>query len=158
MAKRKNKKNALTYDTLPALFTGICDAIRTQTGEVGLISHQDIPDKILAIETGGDTITAINEVVTVAAYSSGSKSYTVEKAGTINIIAVASGVGENQISLTKNGSGVSEYISFKNSAGNSTVRSAYQLAVAANDVIAVNMSTASVAANCLILAILTPTT
>ena len=159
MAKKtKKNRNTLTYDTLPALFTGICDAIRTQTGGSALINHQDIPVEILAIETGGDTITAINEVVSVAAYSSGSKSYTVEKAGTINIIAVASGVSENQISLTKNGSGVTEYISFRNSAGTSTVRSAYQLAVAENDVIAVNMSTASLAANCLILAILTPTT
>lgn len=155
---KKNLRNTLTYETLPALFTGICDAIRTQTGASGQINHQDIPAEILAIQTGGDTIVAINESVSVAAYGSGSKSYTAEAAGTLNIIAVANGVGENQISLTKNGSGVSEYISFKNNTGTATVRSAYNLAVAANDVIAVNLTTASVAATCLILAILTPTT
>lgn len=159
MARTKKKtRNTLTYETLPALFTGICDAIRTQTGDTEQINHQDIPAQILAIETGGDTIVAVNESISVEAYGSGGKSYTVEKAGTLNIIAVANGVGENQISLTKNGSGVSEYISFKNNTGTATVRSAYNLAVAANDVVAVNLSTASLAATCLILAILTPTT
>ena len=157
MAKRKNKKNTLTYDTLPALFEGICDAIRTQTGETGLISHQDIPDKILAIETGGDTIVCINEAFTVAAYSSAAKTYTVEKAGTINVLAVGDGVGQNQLGIAKNGAGVTEYVSFKNSAGNAMVRSAV-ITVAANDVISVNITTASVQASIMALAILTPTT
>jgi len=157
MAKKKNKRNALTYETLPALFTGICDAIRTQTGEEELISHQDIPAKILAIQTGGDTIVGINEAFTVSAYSSGSKTYTVEKAGTINVIAVGDGVGQNQLGIAKNSAGVTEYVSFKNSAGSAMVRSAV-ITVAANDVISVNITTASVQANIMVLAILTPTT
>lgn len=158
MARTKKKtRNTLTYETLPALFTGICDAIRTQTGATEQINHQDIPAQILAIETGGDTIVGINEAFTVSAYSSGSKTYTVEKAGTINVIAVGNGVGPNQLSITKNNAGVTEYVSFSNSASNAMMRSAV-ISVAANDVISVNVSTASVTATLMALAILTPTT
>lgn len=152
----RKKRNSLTYETLPALFKGICDSIRSKTGEVGTINHQDIPAKIAAIETGGDTIVGINEAFSVPAYSSASKSYTVEKAGTINVVAVGDGVGQNQLGIAKNGSGVTEYVSFKNSAGNAMVRSA-AITVAANDVISVNITTASVQANIMALAILTPT-
>ena len=51
-AKTKNTRSALTYETLSALFTGICDAIRSKTGDSGLINHQDIPATIAAIPTG----------------------------------------------------------------------------------------------------------
>ena len=158
MARSKKNRNTLTYETLPALFTGICDAIREKTGESSLINHQDIPAQIAAIQTGGDEIIALNDLVEVAAYSSGSKSYTVEQAGTLNLIAVANGVGDNQLSLTKNGSGVTEFISFVGTSYTTVARSVHDLSVAANDVITISISTASVASNCLILAILTPTT
>ena len=54
MARSKTKKtrDALTYETLPALFTGICDAIRTKTGGTDPINHQDIPGSIATIPTG----------------------------------------------------------------------------------------------------------
>lgn len=57
---RKKTRNALTYPTLPALFTGICDAIRTKTGTVGTINHQDIPTAIGNISTGS-TVDVIYE-------------------------------------------------------------------------------------------------
>lgn len=152
----RKKRNSLTYETLPALFKGICDSIRSKTGEVGTINHQDIPAKIAAIETGGDTIVGINEVFTVPAYGSGSKSYTVEKDGTLNIMAVGNGVGENQLSITKNGAGVSEYVSFKNNTGSACIRSA-SISVTTGDVVSANYTTASLACPAMVLAILTPT-
>lgn len=42
-----------TYATVQALFTAICDAIRTKDGTAATIAHQDIPDRIAAIPTGG---------------------------------------------------------------------------------------------------------
>ena len=45
-------RTALTYETLPALFTGICDAIRAKTGATGNINHQDIPSAISNIPAG----------------------------------------------------------------------------------------------------------
>lgn len=43
----------MSYNTLPSLFKGICDAVRYKTNETGLINHQDIPQKIMSIEGGG---------------------------------------------------------------------------------------------------------
>lgn len=37
------------YETVDALFTGICDAIREKDGTTELISHQDIPERISAL-------------------------------------------------------------------------------------------------------------
>lgn len=55
---RKKTKNALTYPTLPALFTGICNAIREKTGDIEPINHQDIPELISNISgAGGDVFT-----------------------------------------------------------------------------------------------------
>ena len=51
-AKTKKTRSALTYETLPALFEAICDAIRSKTGATGLINHQDIPATIDSISTG----------------------------------------------------------------------------------------------------------
>ncbi len=41
------------YETVDALFTGICDAIRGKDGTTELISHQDIPARISAISSSG---------------------------------------------------------------------------------------------------------
>ena len=38
------------YETVTALMTGICDAIRAKDGTTELIQHQDIPDRITAIK------------------------------------------------------------------------------------------------------------
>jgi hypothetical protein len=40
----------MSYESVPALFTGICDAIREKDGTTALISHQDIPDRIRNID------------------------------------------------------------------------------------------------------------
>jgi hypothetical protein len=40
----------MSYESVPALFTGICDAIREKDGTTALIPHQDIPDRIRTIE------------------------------------------------------------------------------------------------------------
>ncbi len=41
----------MSYESVPALFTGICDAIREKDGTTALIPHQDIPDRIRTIDT-----------------------------------------------------------------------------------------------------------
>ena len=56
MARSKKNRDALTYDTLPALFTGICDAIRTKTGGTDPIAHQDIPSSIANLPSGGSEL------------------------------------------------------------------------------------------------------
>ena len=82
MARSKTTKtrNALTYETLPALFTGICDAIRAKTGGTDPINHQDIPASITNLPAGGGidptTQTAISNggtglSVTITAAKSG---------------------------------------------------------------------------------------
>ena len=63
---RKKTRSALTYETLPALFKGICDAIRSKTGGSDPINHQDIPATIATI--GG--ITKILDLVSSASTSS----------------------------------------------------------------------------------------
>lgn len=60
---RKKTRNTLTYETLPALFTGICDAIRTKTGGSDPINHQDIPAQIAALPSGGDVFQFYSETV-----------------------------------------------------------------------------------------------
>lgn len=45
----------MMYESLPALFTGICDAIRKKDGTTGLIAHQDIPGRISAISGGSQS-------------------------------------------------------------------------------------------------------
>lgn len=58
---RKKSKNALTYPTLPALFTGICDAIRSKTGGTDPINHQDIPSVISGL-SGGELIKSVVQI------------------------------------------------------------------------------------------------
>jgi hypothetical protein len=41
----------VSYESVPALFTGICDAIREKDDTTALIPHQDIPDRIRSIRT-----------------------------------------------------------------------------------------------------------
>lgn len=40
------------YNTISELFTAICNAVRTKEGSTGLINHQDIPDRVLALSGG----------------------------------------------------------------------------------------------------------
>lgn len=51
----------MVYETLKELFIAICDSVRQKDGSVGLIDHQDIPDRILeikGIDTSGATAEA----------------------------------------------------------------------------------------------------
>lgn len=85
MARSKTTKtrNALTYETLPALFTGICDAIRTKTGGTEAINHQDIPSVIETIGGGGGEthFTTTANPLSVTATMSGTLSATVAARG-----------------------------------------------------------------------------
>ena len=44
------------YNTISALFTGICNAIRSRDGTTEKINHQDIPARILSIQGSGGLI------------------------------------------------------------------------------------------------------
>lgn len=43
----------MSYNSVSALFQAICNAIRAKTGSSALINHQDIPDEIEALPSGG---------------------------------------------------------------------------------------------------------
>lgn len=47
----------MSYNTLSELFKGICDAIRTKDGTSDEINHQDIPERILALESSDSVVT-----------------------------------------------------------------------------------------------------
>lgn len=53
---KKKTRDALTYETLPELFTGICDAIRGKTGSSDPIAHQSIPEAITNLPSGGSEL------------------------------------------------------------------------------------------------------
>ena len=135
MAKgTKKTRDALTYETLPALFTGICDAIRTKTGEVGTINHQDIPATIAALPTGGAGATVIHESGTWnQSAASVLKTITIEKAGKLNMIFTATFLGSFYIN--KNGSTFSPTLAITESTKKSSCY--YNVSVAANDVITI---------------------
>lgn len=82
MAKKKTR-NALTYETLPALFTGICDAIRTKTGGSDPIPHQSIPDMIENI--AGGSVTVLFNNIEQNKKRSSEFSFTATKTGNIYI-------------------------------------------------------------------------
>ena len=44
----------LRYPTLQAWADGICNAVRAKDGTADPIGHQDLPDRILAIQTGSN--------------------------------------------------------------------------------------------------------
>jgi len=51
------------YDTVYGLFTAICDSIRSKKGTSEMISHQDIPDEILSIESGNSGMEVTNKYI-----------------------------------------------------------------------------------------------
>lgn len=89
MAKKKNvrTRNTLTYETLPALFTGICDALRSKTGGSDPIAHQSIPSIIADIPVAGnEEILESYYDTSASSYDALSKSYTVGVTGTLYFI------------------------------------------------------------------------
>lgn len=91
----RRKRNALTYATLPALFTGICDAIRLKEGTTASINHQDIPAKITALPSGGDVFQFYSESVIC------DDSITVSKAGKLYCMSYETNI-TNSFGIIKN--------------------------------------------------------
>ena len=133
MARSKTRKTrtALTYETLPELFTGICDAIRSKTGEVNLINHQDIPAAIVNIPTGGSDELIFDGAINPAAYGSASKTLTMEKSGNLIVIIQKDNSTSNP-SLKKNETTVSPTHAML---GSNQTWAYYKMAVVATDVI-----------------------
>lgn len=49
----KRSESMRKYETVDSLFDGICGAIREKDGTTEQIAHQDIPERILGISSGG---------------------------------------------------------------------------------------------------------
>lgn len=56
----------MAYETVSGLFTAICNAVRTKDGSMADISHQDIPQKILDIPSGGGATNLVKGTFTPA--------------------------------------------------------------------------------------------
>lgn len=154
MAKTKTKKtrSALTYETLPALFTGICDAIRSKTGEVGAINHQDIPAAIANIPMSSGVNVYANKHTTGTL----SESYTIEEAGTLNISLLMT-YRSAAPTLKKNGTNVAATVEFYNQ-GSTKWADYWTMSVAIGDVITItNGTSVSDQNNNYLIAINTPT-
>ena len=139
MARSKTKKtrDTLTYETLPALFTGICDAIRGKTGGSDPINHQDIPASITAIPTSSGVEVLENFSGTFSLPSAGTwKSHTMTKAGYVTVIMVCTYTGA--FSIRKNGADVANTIAIN--ANTNQARGVYRISVAIGDTIAIYKS------------------
>ncbi len=150
MARSKTTKTrtALTYETLPALFTGICDAIRTKTGGTDPINHQDIPGAIGNLVTGGAEI-LVNYSGTLSVGTAGNLySYTMRKAGKVNFMVTMVGVGTG-VTITKNGSNVTTHGQAQG--GFTGGVAARNLTVAAGDVLAIYKTSSGNASSAMIL-------
>ena len=154
---KKKTRDALTYETLPELFTGICDAIREKTGSSATINHQDIPAQIAAIETGGDVEIAFNEKTAVPTYTAVTRTYTVQNAGKLRLIAEL-GSEARFLTFKKNNDSVTPTIAFEKSTQSNCCKVIENLTVAANDVITVEVASQAFATDVYIMGIITPTT
>lgn len=139
---RKSTRNALTYETLPELFTGICDAIREKDGTSADINHQDIPTRISAIPTGGNDIVYANSATT----GDVSESFTIGENGTLTVCALMSWRSAN-ITLTKNGDAVSATYSVPAQGGNTAITFYWRLSVSANDAIVISSGSGGSSSN-----------
>lgn len=152
MGKKKNRDASLTYETLPELFTGICDAIRSKDGTSAQINHQDIPDRISAIPTGAGSAVYVNDATT----GDISENFTINEAGTLTVVAIMT-YRSSGVTLQKNGTTVSAGISFYNAQSVMSCNR-WEFSVAENDVITISSGTGgSSGNNCYVLAVNTPT-
>ena len=149
---RKKTRNTLTYETLPALFTGICDAIRTKTGGTDPINHQDIPSAITNIPVGSDNLIRYS-VEAIATYqSTRTIEVTMEESCNINVLIAQTSAynpNDNKMGILKNGTEVS-YTYSSNASSPYGFREVHNLAVVAGDKIQLRLPpTASLANNVL---------
>lgn len=149
---RKKTRNTLTYETLSALFTGICDAIRTKTGGTDPINHQDIPSAITNIPVGSDNLIRYT-VESVATYQ-GPRTIevTMEESCNINVLMAQTSAydpSNNKMGILKNGTEVSySYNSYATAPYG--FREVHNLAVVSGDKIGLRLPpTASLANNVL---------
>lgn len=146
---RKKTRNTLTYDTLPALFTGICDAIRTRTGGTSPINHQDIPTEIGNIPTGTDNLIVYKWEAISTYASTTTKEYTMTEDGNVNVIVAQTSPydpGSNKMAILKNGTEVS-YSHSSNASTPYGFREVYNLAVVTGDKIQFRLPPTASAAN-----------
>lgn len=127
---KKKSRNTLTYDTLSALFTGICDAIRFKTGGSDLINHQDIPDVITNLPTGGGSSEVLDRFSgNFYLPSAGEwRPHTMTKAGYISLMFICTYSGIT-VSIRKNGSSVGGTISINSGTNQAIGVSHFQVAV-----------------------------
>ena len=154
MARSKTTKTrtTLTYETLPALFTGICDAIRSKTGGSDPINHQDIPATIANIPTSSGVNVYANKHTTGTL----SESYTIEEAGTLNISLLMT-YRSAAPTLKKNGTNVAAAVESYNQ-GSTKWADYWSISVAVGDVITISNGTSvSDTNNNYLIAINTPT-
>lgn len=142
MAKKKTK-NTLTYDTLPALFTGICDAIRSKTGGIELIDHQSIPDQIANLPSGGAVLTPVMYNCKASNNTATSYTYTVTKNGSIYVTITGSYVGSDTSSVSLNGTTVTPTQSKIASGSRTAIVKVYVIEVTSGDTITVTLNTSA---------------
>lgn len=136
MAKKKSR-NVLTYDTLPALFTGICDAIRAKTGGTELINHQDIPEVISQIGSSGQKVIYSHQT-NAEPYHAANYNFiplTISDTGTCKVWISTSGINfaGNEGVLRKNGDTVSKSIDSSPSSSASVIY--YEFEAVSGDVL-----------------------
>lgn len=156
---KKKTRDALTYETLPELFTGICDAIRAKTGGSDPIAHQSIPSQIASINTGGDYEIAFNSRDQIVAYTEFNLSHTVENTGTLRMV-LHFGTSANSCHIYKNDVDIKSTANsvFSDNTGRNTCYSFNALSVTAGDVIRLNVGQQGLTEYCYFVGIITPTT
>lgn len=154
---KKKTRDALTYETLPELFTGICDAIREKTGGSDPIAHQSIPSEISNLPTGGDVEIAFNVGETVTSNVAITKTHTVENAGSLRLIAELTSE-LRFLTIKKNGTTVTGDQAFEMSTQRNSCRVVNSLSVAVGDVITVEVTAQALNGMFYAVGIITPTT
>lgn len=159
---KKKTRDALTYDTLPALFTGICDAIRDKTGGTDPIAHQSIPSAIADIPTGGSVEIAFNQTFSASAGQwSPTQSHTVENTGTLNIIMWGYNLymyDTSEFFLKKNGTQMVTTRIYQTQGDLRGAQYAWNVSVTAGDVITLGIKGGGATANGWAMGIVTPAT
>ena len=133
MARKKKNVGSYTYDTIPALFTAICDAIRVKDGTSALINHQDIPAKIGSIPVGATVERATYNAGRVNIWSA--MPQYVSTGGKLYIVITAIRDTAYPVAPYKNGTEISRTQGFTNSG---RTIGYYEVDTVADDIITFN--------------------